>query len=480
MSIRHEAAQGPGAQHAPAPVQVPTGGPGDGRAAGGAGQNAPTLRDLLAGHDREVEEAFRQALTSPTGTQRVRVLHNSLRPSIAVHDAMLSSALCPLLEGLPGGPVVADALRKGCHERTGLLSRFDALSKGVAAQNVYPVSGEQVEEILQGLKASFDEHADVETVQVGGVLEGAAASIDPDVVAARMAIEARRAPLHAHAAVGEHPRSRVRRAMYRFRDEVMDWVDTHHGWAGPGSERPSPRATEVATLEREAAMPGLTVRELLMSHDSLIEGIVAELASAGSDDDRGEAAHRLQAAITVHDLVLGAVLCPLLESVPEGKAAAAQLRRGCQERTELQKAWNALTRHRTPAEAYRTHGEDVTRIMAPLIASFERHQGDESLDAAAVLEALPPDAFRTATSPFADVMWPWHSQGPSLLALRMALSAESSPTRAHPLLTRHPRSRALRTVFRVADHFGDFWRDTGLERWALPKRPPAPFTDDRR
>ena len=116
--------------------------PGGGRVAE-VGASAPSgpgsLRDLLAGYDREVDDSLRDALGSTTGVGRVRALHNSVRRSISVHDAVLASALCPLLEDLPGGPAVARRLRHGCQERAELLDRFEALSHNVAAHNVYPV-----------------------------------------------------------------------------------------------------------------------------------------------------------------------------------------------------------------------------------------------------------------------------------------------------------------------------------------------------
>ena len=72
-----------------------------------------SLREMLAEYDHEVEKSLRSALQSTSGIGRVRVLHNTLRRSIAVHDAVLESALCPLLDNLPNGPAVADRLRLG-------------------------------------------------------------------------------------------------------------------------------------------------------------------------------------------------------------------------------------------------------------------------------------------------------------------------------------------------------------------------------
>jgi len=453
-----------------------SGSPTAGRSGGGT-----SLRELLAGYDSEVEEAFGRVLGASTGTERVRLVHNALHPSIAVHDAVLGSALCPLLEDLPGGAIVADRLREGCRRRTELLQRFDTLTKGVAARNVYPVSGGEVEEIVADLHDSFDEHADVETHLVADVLESAAASADPGVLEARMAIDARRTPRHTHAGMTEHPGSGVRRRLYRFRDEVIDWVDTHHGWTDDATARRSPKSAEVATLEAESVRPELTVRELLASHDAVIADLAGELPTVVDEAAWAETAHRLQAAFTVHDLVVGGVLCPLLEGVPEGRPLATRLRQGCEHRSELLSRLQALSADTGPEGAGdgadRRHATEET--LSALLESFEAHRQDETDKVAAVLETLPGDAFRTWRSTFADVMWPWHSQGPNLLALQMALSAETAPTRAHRMLTRHPRSRMLRAAYRTVDHFGDFWRDTALERWLVPKRPTAPFTRRR-
>jgi hypothetical protein len=135
-----------------------------------------------------------------------------------------------LLDDLPGGRAVAERLRQGCHERADLLNRFRELTSGVAAHNVYNVSGEEMEQILEGLDRSFSRHSDNETTDVVGVLMASSASIDPDVVAARMALETHRAPTRSHRGTMRHPRSVVWEWLYHFWDKFDDWSDTHHGW----------------------------------------------------------------------------------------------------------------------------------------------------------------------------------------------------------------------------------------------------------
>jgi hypothetical protein len=187
------------------------------------------LRDLLAGYDREVEQTLQEVLESTTGTERVQLLHK-LRRSVSVHDSVLGAVLCPLLDDLPGGQAVAERLRRGCQEREDLLNRFRELADGVAARNVYPVNGEEMEQILEGLDRSFRQHENEETNDVVAVLEASSSSTDPDVVAARMALETHRAPTRSHRGTMKHPRSVTREMLYSYVDKFLDWSDTHHGW----------------------------------------------------------------------------------------------------------------------------------------------------------------------------------------------------------------------------------------------------------
>ncbi len=248
--------------------------------------NPISLRDLLAGYDREVEVSLREALGSTTGVGRVRVLHNMLRRSISVHDAVLESALCPVLEDLPGGPAVAERLRQGCHERAELLGRFEKLSHNVAAHNVYPVSGEEIERILEGLERSFGEHISIETTEVGALLEAAAGSVDPDVLGARMAIEAQQAPTRAHAATVKHPRSSVLRTVYRSRDRFRDWSDSHSGWSDPQAAPRSPRDAQVELLTSQSTGSAPSVRDILTGYDAIVEQLIVEVRAARTDVDQ--------------------------------------------------------------------------------------------------------------------------------------------------------------------------------------------------
>jgi hypothetical protein len=438
--------------------------------------NQTSLRDLLAGYDSEVEDAFREALESTTGSGRVRVLHNTLRPSISVHDAVVVSALCPLLGDLPGGRAVADRLRQGCEERAELLGRFEAASHNVAAQDVYPVSGEEIERILEGLGRSFSAHVHHETTEVSDLLELAAGSLGPDVVAARMAMAAEQAPTRAHAATLKHPRSAPLRKLYRNWDRWYDWSDAHRGWSGVPIRSRSPRAQQVDLLKHQAVASPPSVRDLLAGYDATVEAIIEESASARSASERAEAAHRLDAAITIHDSVLGGVLCPLLEAVPDGAPLAARIREGCRRRAELQQRWDTLIKGASPDDAYRQRPSEAAGIIASLIESFRSHETEETFDVTALLKDLPDKAYRTRTSPFADAMWPWYSQGPGALALHMALWAESAPTRVHPLMVRHPTSRLLRSFYHWEDYFRDYWGDTALGRWLAPELPAQPFS----
>ena len=460
---------------------TPTVGTGRSEEEGAQARPGPTsLRDLLAGYDREVEDSLRDALGSATGVGRVRVLHNTLRRSISVHDAVLASALCPLLEELPGGTAVAQRLRQGCGERAELLSRFEKLSHNVAAHNVYPVSGEEIERILEGLERSFGEHIGIETTDVGALLGAAAASVDPDVVGARMAIEAQQAPTRAHAATVKHPRSAVLKTVYRSQDRFRDWSDSHWGWSDPRAAHRSPRDEQVELLRNQSTGSAPSVRDVLTGYDAVVERLIVEQRAARTDVDKVPATYRLSAAIAIHDSVLGGVLCPLLEAVPGGEPLAVRLHEGCRHRAELQQAWDALAKGAEEDDLSRLTSTEAEAIIEPLIESFRAHEEEQSLDLIPLLEQLPDNAYRTGVSPFNDAMWPWHSEGPSLLALRMALWTQSAPTHVHRLLGRHPTSRALRSYFHVVDGFRDHWGDSAIGRWLSPELPSQPFSGQPR
>jgi len=435
-----------------------------------------SLRALLASYDLEVEASLREALESSTGIGRVRVLHNCVRQSVAVHDAVLRSALCPLLEDLPGGRAVSDQLRRGCEERAELLARFDAVSRHVAAHNVYPVSGDEIDQILEGLSRSFNEHAHDETIEVGNLLQAAEASVDPLVIAARMAFEARHAPTRVHSAVLRHPRSNGLKFLYRTLDRLDDWSDTHHNWLDPDHAVHSPRAELVNVLKAQAGSSQPSIRGVLEGFDNAVEAIVAELDVARSAAEQAVAAHRLSAAVAIHDSVVNGVLCPLLEAVWGGEPLAVRLRQGCQSRAQLQQSWKVLTRGVAIDDIYRLQRREAEDVIGKLAEAFRVHGRECTVEVASFLGHLPDEFYRTRTSPLDDIMWPWHSEGPALLALRMALWAESAPTRSHPVMLRRPSSRALRTFCHFTDHFSDYWGDAWIERWLLPRRSPRPFS----
>jgi len=185
------------------------------------------LRDLLAGYDREVDGIRKEVLATTTGTERVQLL-NKLRRSISVHDSVLGAALCPILDELPGGGPVADQLREGCRERAELLGEFRKLTNGIAAHNVYQASGTDMERIIEGLDRSFQRHEYEETSAVASVLEASKYSTDPDVVGARMALAASRAPTRQGS--GWVRRLPLPKKVLRYADKYHDWVDTHHEW----------------------------------------------------------------------------------------------------------------------------------------------------------------------------------------------------------------------------------------------------------
>jgi hypothetical protein len=450
-------------------MTVPAQAPGS-KTDAGAGLGSVSLREVLAAYDREVDEALAAVDGATSGEERVRALLQAQRV-LAVHDAIVAHALCPLLEELPDGAALAARLREGVAARGELLGRFDRLVRGVAPRNVYAASGQEIETVVEALEESVARHVEEETREVGDLLERARASVDPVVLAAKMAIEAQRAPTRAHPGAGSGAFGRLR----RLRDQVADWVDAHHGWFDPWRERSTPRGLQSEALRAAAASDQPTVRDLLAGYDRAVASLVEEWRRSSGPSARLDAARRMAAAITVHDSVLAGVLCPLLTSLPGAEPAAAELRQGCEARAELvARVERLLGSSKTPDEAARSELED---LVAQLAASFEAHEATEGDDVGAVLSHLGPEDYRTLTSPLADVAWPWHSEGPSVLALRMALWAEGAPTRVHPLLARYPQSQVLRRVFHLVDQWRDFWADTPVQRWLAPPRPPAPYRD---
>jgi hypothetical protein len=436
-----------------------------------APEQRTSVRDLLAGYDQEVETVLSEAFATETGTERVQLLHR-VRSVIAVHDAVLRHALCPMLEELPGGRPVAERLCIGVDERVELLRRFDKLTKGVTPRNVYVGSGPEIEEILVSLDESMTHHIDVETHEVGDVLEASESSVDPEVVSARMALEAHKAPTRIHRSAGSQHRSQRSATMLRLRDRLADWSDAHHGWTDTSAVIQSPRQIQVQELKRRAGSGQPSVRDVLGSYDQTVNILIDEWEAAPTVEERIVTAHRLNAAVTVHDSVLGGVLCPLLDSIPEGKGPAEELREGCETRAELQRTWLTLAKDRDD-----TAGRDERlRVMASLVESFRAHEEMETTEVTRLVEQLSDDSFRTKSSLLADIAWPWHSDGPALLALRMAMWADASPTRSHRLLSKHPTSRALRSMYRTVDHVSDFWPDTPFERWLKPQRSSAPYS----
>jgi len=418
-----------------------------------------------------------KVLTADSGLERVRLLHQARR-FVAVHDAVVRHALCPMLRDLPGGGAVADRLCQGCDERAELLGRFEALTKGVTVQNVYPASGDEIEEIVGTLEASLSRHVYDETHQVGNVLEAAGESVDPDVVAAAMAIEAQRAPARVHRATRSGSKSVTH--LYRLLDRVAEWNDAHHGWQGRTAGRVSPDL-QATDLEHGADGDHPTVRDVLAGYDATVAELTKAWESAGEGPEKDEMARGLHAAITVHDSVIGGVLCPLLEGVPEGRPVAAELRTGTRERATLYQQWSAaLARADHVDDATTARTAELDAATRARVESFRAHEHVETDQVLAIMENLADDDYRTWTSMFNDIMWPWHSEGPELLAIRMAQWAKRSPVRSHPLLAKHPESRALRSAYHVVDYWHGFRRESALGRWAAPPSDQAPFSAQRR
>jgi hypothetical protein len=428
---------------------------------------ARPLLELLASYDQEVEAALAEALDASTGTEQVQLLYR-LRHVISVHDSVLTGVLCPLLIDLPQGHAVAERLREGCTERNKALRSFQALTKGVAAHNVSSVQGEELEPILDALQASFRRHADVETVEVAQVLESAGTSNDPDVLAARMALEVRRSPTFAHR---RSHRSALSKTLYRYIDSHRERVDARHGWryapaghrdgqgttaaAPPGTEveerwvpkepDPVPRGLAPTPLRRRVwdeirprppwlSAPGTipSIGDVLASYDRAVDKIIDELRAARTVGQRVESLSRFQVAISIHDSVLSGTLCPLLRSLSGGVALADRYLDGTKRRAELLEKLNELMTARPNAvEAYREQADTVEENVEELLASFRLHEGEESASVTEFLNSLPkaPVTSNDLTTASGDRVGAWPSSDPATIATVMALYAERAPTR---------------------------------------------------
>ena len=336
-----------------------------------------SLQQLMAAYDTQVQESLRRALQAPNGTEKVLVLHNTLRRSVAVHDATLQWTLCPLLDELPGSAPLVSRLRRGCLERADLLERFEEVTRGVAAANVYPVAGEQIEAILHGLQTSLSTTLRDEA-ELGDVLQHGDRRLDPDTVAADMNRRAQQALSRLHATLVKHP-GKLRRLLYRSRDRVEDWSDAHHGWSDGELPLRSPRALQVAKLTGDAVEPPPTLRDILAGYDITVEQIIGELAAAEDAAAEGEAARRLSGAIALHDAVVGGVLCPLLQQAPGGAEAAERLRHECLVRAEQQQTLRRLSAAVGIENLYRLRRDDAEAAVAALVDSFRSHEKDDAL-----------------------------------------------------------------------------------------------------
>ena len=434
------------------------------------------LLELLASYDQEVGAAFAETLEVSTGTEKVQLLYK-LRHMIALHDAVLTDVLCPLLRELPQGREVAERLCEGCNERRTLLQSFQALTVGIGARNVYAASGPEIERILTELEASFRRHTEIETVEVAQVLEASGASTDPDVLAARMALEVRRAPTFAHR---HTPRSGLLKTLYRYMDSYREWMDAHHGWryvpatrreasgGEPREERATTPAAPAGTGAEERWVPrepepvrhGLappspprphvwdevgprppwlggngtvpSIGEVLESYDRAVDKIVDELRAARTVSERVESLRRLEVAVSIHDSVLSGTLCPLLRALPGGGPFADRYEEGTTQRAELSKKLGELLTTRPDAvDAYREHADAVEDTVEQLLASFRHHEGEESASVTEFLSGLPrtPATPSELTTASGDRVGPWPSTDPATIATVMALYAERAPAR---------------------------------------------------
>lgn len=356
---------------------------------------------------------------SSIGLDLVRVLREAVGPAVGMPETGPREGVCPILNGLPDGLALADRVRCGHDRKSELLQSFQALSSEVAPHNLYPVAGTEAEQVIEALSISLRES---ETGQ----------RADCDLCG-------------------------------RVIESLAGWRQAHFGPRHYDRSSRSPRSEIVKALKSEAHGEAPSVRRVLEVFDGSVARFADDLGAASTGAERERAGERLLAAVAIHDSVESGVLCPILKRAQGGGPLAARLHEGFAFHALLQRSWEESKREGGPSVARDVSGEGAEQILDVLVESFQAHRLDDMAEVARFLEALPASAFRTRWSPLDDVLWPWHSGGAALLAIRMALWADSAPSRAHAVTLKHPSSRTLRSFTHVAENVFDH-RDRGSIR----------------
>jgi hypothetical protein len=214
----------------------------------------PSIRRLLADYDSSIEVMIGELDLVDTGLDRVRSFHR-LQAAISIHDSVLRGVLCPLLESLPGGTPLATQLREGCEVRGKSLRSWERLIHGVEADELYDSNRDVVEDIIEALVDSFEQHKSVESADVTSFLEnppeiprkirgdrtlsllwgsGPRTWIWPDphpgMVAAYTDLWAETAPLRVHYLTTRYPTNRLLKRAFKGADRWNDWRNSRHGW----------------------------------------------------------------------------------------------------------------------------------------------------------------------------------------------------------------------------------------------------------
>lgn len=352
-----------------------------------------------------------EVTTSSIGLDLVRLLRDGMSPAVGAHDAVAKEGVCPILSGLPDGSPLANRVWCLQDRKSELLQAFQGLSSEVAAHNLYPVAGAEAEQVIEALSISLREDGAGERLECdlcGRVLEG-----------------------------------------------LAGWRQEHIGRRQDHGPARSPRSEIITALRRADYGEPPSARRVLEVFDDTVARFVAELGSVSTDAERNAAGQRLMTAVAIHDSVESGILCPILKRAPGGGPLAARLHEGFAFHALLQRSWEEIKSEGAPDNGQGVRGDGAERVLEALVGSFEAHQHDDMAKVTRFFEDLPAGAFRTRRSPLDDIMWPWHSEGAALLAIRMALWADSAPTRAHAVTLKHPSSRALRSVTHLADNFLD-------------------------
>ncbi len=189
-----------------------------------------SVRDLLVSYDKEISELIEIATDSNSASNRLYVL-GQLRHSVAIHDSVIQSVLCPILEELPNGRHTSTPLLSDTQRRSALLEQLRQATLGPSPYALYDRNVAEIDRIVSNIRVNFQQHDTAESVDVGWLLEESSTNTDPDVLAARLALEARRIAGRTSPFSGRRTQTTIRGRMSEYLDDLLEGHSGYHGWS---------------------------------------------------------------------------------------------------------------------------------------------------------------------------------------------------------------------------------------------------------